>query len=51
MHKNWIVKRYDQSVACLADNPHNLGIRLETLFPFNQIKQVFGTVKIALDPE
>ena len=27
MHKNWVVKRYDQSVTCLADDPRNLGIR------------------------
>ena len=28
-----------------------LDLRLETLFLFNQLKQVFATVKIALDPE
>ena len=28
-----------------------LEFRLETLFPFNQLKQVFVTVKIGLDPE
>ena len=24
MHKNWVIKGYDQSVTCLADDPHNL---------------------------
>ena len=28
-----------------------LEFRLETLYPFNQLKHVFATVKIALDPE
>ena len=28
-----------------------LEFHLETLFPFNQLKQVFASVKIALDPE
>ena len=31
MHKNWVIKRYDQSVTCLADDPQNLGIRSSTL--------------------
>ena len=31
MHKNWVIKGYDQSVACLADDPQNLGIRSSTL--------------------
>ena len=25
MHKNWVIKGYDQSVTCLADDPRNLG--------------------------
>ena len=25
MHKNWVIKEYDQSVTCLADDPRNLG--------------------------
>ena len=24
MHKNWVIKGYDQSVTCLADDPQNL---------------------------
>ena len=24
MHKNWVIKGYDQSVTCLADDPRNL---------------------------
>ena len=24
MHKNWVIKGYDQSVTCLADDPCNL---------------------------
>ena len=31
MHKNWVVKRYDQSVTCLADDPQNLETRNSTL--------------------
>ena len=31
MHKNWVIKGYDQSVSCLADDPQNLGIRSSTL--------------------
>ena len=31
MQKNWVIKGYDQSVTCLADNPPNLGIRSSTL--------------------
>ena len=31
MHKNWVIKGYDQSVTCLADDPQNLGIRSSTL--------------------
>ena len=27
MHKNWVIKGYDQSVTCLADDPQNLAIR------------------------
>ena len=25
MHKNWVIKGYDQNVTCLADDPRNLG--------------------------
>ena len=28
-----------------------LEFRLETLYPFNQLKQVFATLKFALDPD
>ena len=31
MHKNWVVKGYDQSVTCLADDPQNLEARISTL--------------------
>ena len=31
MHKNWVVKRYDQSVTCLADDPRNLETRSSML--------------------
>ena len=31
MHKNWVIKGYDQSVTCFADDPQNLGIRSSTL--------------------
>ena len=31
MHKNWVIKGYDQSVTCLADDPRNLETRSSTL--------------------
>ena len=31
MHKNWVIKRYDQCVTCLADDPQNLVTRSSTL--------------------
>ena len=31
MHKNWVIKGYDQSVTCLVDDPQNLGTRSSTL--------------------
>ena len=31
MHKNWVIKGYDQSVTCLADDPRNLETRSNTL--------------------
>ena len=31
MHKNWMIKGYDQSVTYLADDLRNLGTRSSTL--------------------
>ena len=31
MHKNWVIKGYDQSGTCLADDPQNLETRRSTL--------------------
>ena len=31
MHKNWVIKGYDQSVTCLVDDPQNLETRSSTL--------------------
>ena len=31
MHKNWVIKGYDQSVTCLADDLKNLETRSSTL--------------------
>ena len=31
MHKNWVIKGYDESVTCLADDPQNLETRSSTL--------------------
>ena len=31
MHKNWVIKGYDQSVTCLADDPQNLETRSNML--------------------
>ena len=31
MHKNWVIKGYDQSVTCPADDPQNLETRSSTL--------------------
>ena len=39
MHKNWVIKGYDQSVTCLADNPQNLGIHSSTLRTLGVLSQ------------
>ena len=31
MHKNWVIKGYDQSFTCLADDPRNLETPNNTL--------------------
>ena len=31
MHKNWVIKGYDQCVTCLADDPQTLETRSITL--------------------
>ena len=31
MHKNWVIKEYDQSVTCLADDLKTLVTRSSTL--------------------
>ena len=31
MHKNWVIKGYDQCVTSLADDPRNLVTRSNTL--------------------
>ena len=31
MHKNWVIKGYDQTVTCLVDDPRNLGTPNNTL--------------------
>ena len=31
MHKNWVIKGYDQRVTCLADDPQTLETRSSTL--------------------
>ena len=31
MHKNWVIKGYDQNVTCLADDTQNLETRSSTL--------------------
>ena len=31
MYKNWVIKGFDQSVTCLADDPRNLGTPNNTL--------------------
>ena len=31
MHKNWVIKGYDQSVTCLADDARNLETPNNTL--------------------
>lgn len=31
MHKNWVIKGYDQCVTCLADDPQNLVTHSSTL--------------------
>ena len=31
MHENWVIKGYDQSVTCLADDPQTLETRSSML--------------------
>ena len=39
MHKNWVIKGYDQSVTCVADDPQNLETRSSTLCTLGVLSQ------------
>ena len=44
MHKNWVIKGYDQSVTCLADDPQNLGIRSSTIRTLGVLSQTNNSI-------
>ena len=44
MHKNWVIKRYDQSVTCLADEPQNLETRSSTLHTSGILSQTNNNI-------
>ena len=44
MHKNWVIKRYDQSVTCLADDPQNLETRSSTLHTVGILSQTNNNI-------
>ena len=44
MHKTWVIKGYDQSVTCLADDPQNLGICSSTLRTLGVLSQTNNSI-------
>ena len=44
MHKNWVIKGYDQCVTCLADDPQNLGTRSSTLRTLGVLSQTNNSI-------
>ena len=44
MHKNWVIKGYDQSVTCLADDPQNLETRSSTLRTLGVLSQTKNSI-------
>ena len=44
MHKNWVIKEYDQSVTCLADDSQNLETRSSTLHSSGILSQTNNSI-------
>ena len=44
MHKNWVIKGYDQSVTCLADDSQNLETRSSTLHSLGILSQANNSI-------
>ena len=44
MHKNWVIKGYDQSVTCLADDPRNLEIPNKMLRTLGILSQTNNSI-------
>ena len=44
MHKNWVIKEYDQSVTCLADDLQNLETRGSTLRTLGILSQTNNNI-------
>ena len=44
MHKNWVIKGYDQIVTCLADDPQNLETRSSTLRTSGVLSQTSNSI-------
>ena len=44
MHKNWVIKGYDQSVTCLANDPQNLGTHSSTLRTLGVLSQTNNSI-------
>ena len=45
MHKNWVIKGYDQSVTCLADDPQNLETHSSTLRTPGVLSQTNNSIR------
>ena len=44
MHKNWVIKGYDQCVTCLADDPQTLETRSSTLRTLGILSQTKNSI-------
>ena len=44
MHKNWVIKGYDQCVTCLVDDPQNLVTRSSTLRTLGILSQTNNSI-------
>ena len=45
MHKNWVIKEYDQSVTCLADDLQTLETRSSTLRTPGTLSQINNNIR------
>ena len=44
MHKNWVIKGYNQSVTCLVDDPQTLETRSSTLRTLGILSQTKNSI-------